>query len=126
MEFNSPSMPPKPPAKQEGFLRRNKKAVVITSVAALAAAFCAYEVTDEEIDDDYEAYCVNQQTGNRVDDDDCDDDHKLSGAATAGLFYWYFIRKGTVKPAVGTKANGGSFSVPKTGGFGNSGSGGGS
>jgi hypothetical protein len=105
---------------QQSFLRRNRTAVTIGSLGVLASSFIAVAANVMDDDEDYDAYCVDQNTGNRVDDDDCDDDARSTGRATGGHYFWYHVPSGTRRPAVGAKASGGSYTVPSRGGFGSS------
>lgn len=114
-------------ALHRDFMRRNKRTVVLGSFAVLASTVltCGSSIfllgRDDPDDDDYDAYCVDQETDVRVEDDDCDPDDRISGASSSGRYHWYFIPLGSPKPAVGAKAAGGSYAKPVKGGFGGSG-----
>jgi hypothetical protein len=72
--------------------------LALTVIAASSLSGCA---ADEP---DYAAICVNPQTQERVDDDDCDDgDHPADYDGDGGGFFWYYVAtssNGRV-PAVG-------------------------
>lgn len=72
---------------------------------------------------DYDRLCVDDVTGQRVDDDECDED------GSGGHRYHYYPH-GSSHPAVGSKVTGGTTvkpatgswgSVPRSGGFGGGG-----
>ena len=48
---------------------------------------------------DYAAVCVDPDTQERVEDDQCDDDSDYNGAGTG--FFWYYLAARAVVPAVG-------------------------
>jgi hypothetical protein len=73
----------------------------------------------------YEAYCVERDSGLRADDVACDDDEYLTGSPPYAGHAWYYIPAGTFRPAVGAKAAGGSYAAPSRGGLGGTASGGG-
>ena len=65
---------------------------------------------------EYAAVCVDQSSGSRVEDGQCDDiDPQVHhhGGST-GLLAWYFLRSGMMFPRVGSRVSGGSYSVPTT------------
>lgn len=88
--------------------RRRSKAVIIgaSTVAVVGALIWAGSSDDP----DYQALCVDQ-SGNRIDDDYCDDDGSRSGV---GGYAWYYLRKGSRAPALGAKATGGTFVAPSS------------
>jgi hypothetical protein len=69
----------------------------ITAVMASSLTGCASSA-------DYAAVCVDPDTQERVDDDQCDDD---GGSGTG--FFWYYLAARSIVPAVGQTATGGTF-----------------
>ncbi len=80
--------------------------LVITSSLALALAGCSGSGSSgdggEPTADDlqYQGVCVDPATGERVDDDVCDDDDGYGSGGSSGLLWYYFLR-GRSFPAVG-------------------------
>jgi hypothetical protein len=72
----------------------------ITAVMASTLTGCASSA-------DYAAVCVDAETQERVDDDDCDDDGDYVG--TGGGFFWYYLGASSRIPALGERASGGTF-----------------
>ena len=74
--------------------RRMRSASVslgITAVMASSLTGCATSA-------DYAAGCVDPETEQRVDDDQCDDDSDYNGAGTG--FFWYYLGASAVVPAI--------------------------
>lgn len=115
--------------------RRMRSAGVSIGVTALMAA----GLTGCSTSADYAAVCVDPETQERVDDDQCDDDSDYNG--TGSGFFWYYLGASSRVPGVGSPVSGGTFngsslsgnvqrgglpssggtsvkSVTKTGGFG--------
>lgn len=65
--------------------------------------------------DDVNAVCVDQQTQQRVDDDQCDNDPD-NGSIAGSPFLWYFLGRASAVPAFGVPIVGyaGSFSPPSS------------
>jgi hypothetical protein len=105
----------------------------VTAIMAAGLSGCASSP-------DYAAVCVDPETEERVDDDQCDDGAS-SGAGAA--FLWYYLGASSRVPALGGRVAGGTFngsglngtiqrgglpeaggssvkSTTRTGGFGNS------
>jgi hypothetical protein len=83
-------------------MRSSTVTLGVTAVVAAGLTGCASSA-------DYAAVCVNPDTNERVDDDQCDDDGgSSSGAGTA--FLWYYLAASRVVPAIGAPVNGGTFS----------------
>jgi hypothetical protein len=81
--------------------RRRSASVTIGVTAVLVTTLIGCSASAEEEEYDYAAVCADQQTQQRVaDDDDCDD---------RGSYGWYYIPVGTVAPAIGQTASGGAF-----------------
>ena len=87
--------------------RRRSASVTIGVTAVLVATLSGCSASAEEEEYDYGAVCADQQTQQRVaDDDDCDD---------RGSYGWYYIPVGSRAPAVGERVSGGSFDPPASG-----------
>ena len=93
---------------------RRRSATVTLGVTALLATGLTACGNDEPEDPDYGAVCVDSQTQQRVDDDQCGDDYR-GGGPGVGLFAWYFLSRGLVAPALGQRVAGGTFTAPATG-----------
>lgn len=86
--------------------RRRSASVTIGVTAVLVTTLTGCSASAEEEEYDYAAVCADQQTQQRVaDDDDCDD---------RGSYGWYYIPVGTVAPAIGQGVSGGSFDPPSS------------
>lgn len=81
-------------------MRSSGIALGITAVMAANLTGCASSA-------DYAAVCVDPETQQRVDDDQCDDDADYNGAGTG--FFWYYLGARSVVPAIGQTATGGTF-----------------
>jgi hypothetical protein len=69
-------------------------------------AVVAAVLVDRETEPDYAAVCVDPDTQQRVDDDECrDGGHHVGGSA----FAWYFLGRASRVPAIGTTVTGGTF-----------------
>ena len=81
--------------------QRRSASVTVGVAAVLVATLSGCSASAEEEEYEYGAVCVDQQTQQRVgDDDDCDD---------GPSYGWYYVPVGTVAPAVGETASGGVF-----------------
>ena len=72
----------------------------ITAVMASSLTGCATSA-------DYAAVCVDPETEQRVDDDQCDDDSDYNGAGTG--FFWYYLAARSIVPGVGSTVSGGTY-----------------
>jgi hypothetical protein len=88
-------------------MRSTGVAIGITAVMASGLTGCASSA-------DYAAVCVDPETEERVDDDQCDDDSDYSG--TGGGFFWYYLAASSVVPRVGGPVSGGTFDGSSLGG----------
>jgi hypothetical protein len=79
----------------------------ITAVMASSLTGCATSA-------DYAAVCVDPDTQERVDDDQCDDDSDYNG--TGSGFFWYYLGARSVVPAIGQRTSGGTFRGSTLGG----------
>lgn len=84
--------------------------LVITSSLALALSGCSGGGTgggDLDADDlQYQGVCADPDTGERVDDDVCDDDDARGGSGVGSAFLWYYFLRGRAFPAVGAPVRG--------------------
>lgn len=89
-------------------MRSGAVALGVTAITASGLAGCASSP-------DYAAVCVDPETDERVDDDECDDaDESYSGSPGAG-FFWYYLGASSRVPAVGSGVSGGTFTTPSSG-----------
>ena len=81
--------------------QRRSASVTVGVAAVLVATLSGCSASAEEEEYEYGAVCVDQNTQQRVgDDDDCDE---------GPSYGWYYVPVGTVAPAVGETASGGVF-----------------
>ncbi|HEY1158088.1 MAG TPA: Tat pathway signal protein, partial [Arthrobacter sp.] len=66
-------------------------------VTALLAGTITAVVASNEDDPEYAQVCFNDETGERVDDANCDSSAGRSG----GLYAWYFYSRGATVPPIG-------------------------
>lgn len=91
-------------------IRRASRAVPLglTVLAASSLSGCGG-------DPDVAAVCVDPQTQERVDDDQCDDSNTPrdydGGSGVGGAFFWYYVGTQTSRaiPAVGAPVSGGTW-----------------
>lgn len=96
-----------------------RKSVAVFSMAALAMALTLTGCSEDTSvgDDEYAQVCQNKNTGERVDDNECE---HPSHSGTSNPFLWYYLGtqmsggNGTNSsiPAVGSKLTGGTTSKP--------------
>ena len=84
--------------------RRMRSSSVALGVTALMASTLTGCGSDSA---DYAAVCVNPETEERVDDDQCDDDRDYNGVG--GGFFWYYLGASSRVPAIGAPVSGGTF-----------------
>jgi hypothetical protein len=91
-------------------LSQRKSATVALGITALLAPSLVACSSSDDVDN--QAVCVDQQTQERVPDDQCDDDH--GGGIGASPFLWYFIGTtvGRGFPGIGQRVSGGTYSTP--------------
>lgn len=98
--------------------RRKSLAVGLGVTGLLAAGLTGYAVGNDDdqqatADADYGAVCVDSQTQQRVDDDQCDPEGSDRGYGGGGGFVgWYFLPIGGRYPAVGAPISGATRSLP--------------
>ena len=91
---------------------RKSAAVVLGVTALLAPSLAACGSDSDEVDN--QAVCVNKDTNERVDDNQCDPGDQSNGIGVGGLFFWYFVatRSGAFFPPIGGRVSGGTFTAP--------------
>ncbi|SDQ76303.1 hypothetical protein SAMN04489738_2727 [Pseudarthrobacter chlorophenolicus] len=78
--------------------RSQRRTVVVgLGVTALLAGTITAVVASNQDDPEYAQVCFNDETGERVEDRNCDSSSGRSG----GLYAWYFYSRGASVPAVG-------------------------
>lgn len=82
---------------------RRSAAVTVSLVAAVSLAMTGCGAPEDD-DPDYRGVCVDEQTQQRVDDDECDDGH--------GHHSVVFFHRGSTVPPVGSRVSGGSARPP--------------
>jgi hypothetical protein len=82
--------------------RRMRSVAVGVGVTVVVAAV----LVDRETEPDYAAVCVDPDTQERVDDDQCRTEHH-SGVGTA--FAWYYLGRASRVPAIGSAVAGGTY-----------------
>ena len=78
-----------------------------TSISLGITALMASSLTGCASSADYAAVCVDPDTQERVDDDQCDDASEDGGGGSG--FFWYYLAARSIVPAVGQTATGGTF-----------------
>lgn len=104
------------PAKQaerDAAKRKRSKVVALGVTAAVVGAGVVAVVTlgGEEEPVTQAAYCVDQASGTRVEDAQCETGSG-GGGSGGGMHGWYFIPIGWGAPGIGGRATGGSFTTP--------------
>ena len=80
--------------------RSQRRTVVVgLGVTALLAGTITAIVASNEQEADYAQVCFNEETGERVDDNDCN--NSSSAGRSSGVYAWYFYSRGASVPAVG-------------------------
>ena len=80
--------------------RSQRRTVVVgLGVTALLAGTITAIVASNEQEADYAQVCFNEETGERVDDNQCD--NSSSAGRSSGVYAWYFYSRGASVPAVG-------------------------
>jgi hypothetical protein len=78
--------------------RSQRRTVVVgLGVTALLAGTITAVVASNQDDPDYAQVCFNDETGERVEDNNCDSSAGRSG----GIFAWYFYSRGASVPPIG-------------------------
>ncbi|MFE4198288.1 Tat pathway signal protein [Paenarthrobacter sp. NPDC056912] len=80
--------------------RSQRRTVVVgLGVTALLAGTITAIVASNEQEADYAQVCFNDETGERVDDTQCD--NSSSAGRSSAIYAWYFYSRGASVPAVG-------------------------
>ncbi|TVU65623.1 Tat pathway signal protein [Paenarthrobacter nitroguajacolicus] len=80
--------------------RSQRRTVVVgLGVTALLAGTITAIVASNEQEADYAQVCFNEETGERVDDNQCD--NSSSAGRSSAVYAWYFYSRGASVPAVG-------------------------
>ncbi|MDQ0819889.1 hypothetical protein QFZ79_002181 [Arthrobacter sp. V4I6] len=80
--------------------RSQRRTVVVgLGVTALLAGTITAIVASKAEDPDYAQVCFNEETGQRVEDTQCD--NSSSAGRTSALYAWYFYSRGSSVPALG-------------------------
>jgi hypothetical protein len=94
--------------------RRMRSAAVTLGLTALLAASLTGCSTDDE-QPDYAAICVDPQTQQRTNDENCKDEREYHGSG-AGFFWFYMAtRGGALVPPIGGRYNvaSGAYTIPR-------------
>lgn len=84
--------------------RSQRRTVVVgLGVTALLAGTITAIVASNEADADYAQVCFNEETGERVNDDQCN--NSSSAGRSSAIYAWYFYSRGASVPAVGQNRN---------------------
>ena len=100
-------------------MAQRKSAVVALGITALLApSLSACSSDNDEVDN--QAVCVDQETQQRVSDNECNDD-RSSGGLGASPFLWYFLGTavgGRGFPGIGQRVpSGGTYTTPSSGSY---------
>ncbi|MFJ5954645.1 Tat pathway signal protein [Paenarthrobacter sp. NPDC092416] len=80
--------------------RSQRRTVVVgLGVTALLAGTITAVVASNEAEADYAQVCFNEETGERVDDTQCN--NSSSDGRSSAIYAWYFYSRGASVPAVG-------------------------
>lgn len=100
-------------------LAQRKSTVVALGITALLApSLSACSSSNDEVDN--QAVCVDQETQQRVPDNECGD-NRASGGIGSSPFLWYFIGSavgGRGFPGIGQRVpSGGTYGTPSSGSY---------
>ncbi|MET4093838.1 Tat pathway signal protein [Arthrobacter sp. UYCu712] len=85
--------------------RSQRRTVVVgLGVTALLAGTITAMVASNEDEADYAQVCFNDDTGERVDDTQCD--NSSTEGRSSGIYAWYFYSRGASVPGVGQNRSG--------------------
>lgn len=93
--------------------QRKSAAVVLGVTALLAPSLSACSSDDDSVDN--QAVCIDEQTQQRVPDDQCNEDGSRAGSGIGGsAFLWYFLgtTAGRGFPGIGQRVGGGTTTQP--------------
>jgi hypothetical protein len=93
-------------------LSQRKSAAVALGITALLAPSLSACSSGDDVDN--QAVCVDEQTQERVPDDQCNPDGSRASGIGGSIFLWYFLGTavGRSFPAVGQRVSGGTFATP--------------
>jgi hypothetical protein len=83
---------------------QRRTAVVGLGVTALLAGTITAIVASNEAEPDYAQVCFNEETGERVEDTQCN--NSSSAGRSSALYAWYFYSRGASVPGVGQNRSG--------------------
>jgi hypothetical protein len=99
-------------------LAQRKSTVVALGITALLAPSLSACSSNDDVDN--QAVCVDQETQQRVDDNQCADE-RSSGGLGASPFLWYFLGTavgGRGFPGIGQRVpSGGTYGTPSSGSY---------
>lgn len=92
-------------AQAEARKKRSRRRTVVVGlgVTALLAGTITAVVASSEQEADYAQVCFNDETGERVDDSQCN--NSSSDGRGSAIYAWYFYSRGASVPAVGQNRN---------------------
>jgi hypothetical protein len=92
-------------AQAEARKKRSRRRTVVVGlgVTALLAGTITAVVASSEQEADYAQVCFNDETGERVDDTQCN--NSSSDGRGSAIYAWYFYSRGSSVPAVGQNRN---------------------
>jgi hypothetical protein len=92
-------------AQAEARKKRSRRRTVVVGlgVTALLAGTITAVVASSEQEADYAQVCFNDETGERVDDTQCN--NSSSDGRGSAIYAWYFYSRGASVPAVGQNRN---------------------
>ncbi|XAS74742.1 Tat pathway signal protein [Micrococcaceae bacterium Sec5.1] len=92
-------------AQAEARKKRSRRRTVVVGlgVTALLAGTITAVVASSEQEADYAQVCFNDETGERVDDTQCN--NSSSDGRGSAIYAWYFYSRGATVPAVGQNRN---------------------
>ena len=92
-------------AQAEARKKRSRRRTVVVGlgVTALLAGTITAVVASSEQEADYAQVCFNDETGERVDDSQCN--NSSSDGRGSAIYAWYFYSRGATVPAVGQNRN---------------------
>lgn len=89
--------------------------VSLTSMLAVSLAGCSSD-DGQKLDADYAQVCQDKETGQRVEDDKCEQPSRGHSAGGSG-FMWYYLgmmsNSHSTVPAVGSRVVGGTTTIPQ-------------
>lgn len=101
-------------------MSQRKSAAVVLGITALLAPSLSACGSDDNDEVDNQAVCVDQETQERVSDEECDPEGDRVSGPGGSIFLWYFL--GTVAgrgfPGIGQRVPaGGTYTAPSSGSY---------